>query len=101
MSVLGESREIGLDICVGPDVVAGVQSDAKSLSCIIVLTLVGGKDFFISIAGRFVPTSFGLPLTLLLRLPSTPVALIPPDQLAQMVSPSPPRLTPQPPLCPF
>lgn len=81
----GESCDISLDVCVSPDVVATVQSGVSLLSCIIVLTLVGGKDFFISITGRFVPTSFGLPLTLLLRLPATPVALLPPDQIAQLV----------------
>ncbi|KAL5963679.1 Inositol polyphosphate 5-phosphatase OCRL [Taenia solium] len=81
----GESCDISLDVCVSPDVVATVQSGVSLLSCIIVLTLVGGKDFFISINGRFVPTSFGLPLTLLLRLPATPVALLPPDHIAQLI----------------
>ncbi|KAL5102911.1 Inositol polyphosphate 5-phosphatase OCRL [Taenia crassiceps] len=81
----GESCDISLDVCVSPDVVASVQSGVSPLSCIIVLTLVGGKDFFISITGRFVPTSFGLPLTLLLRLPATPVALLPPNHIAQLI----------------
>ncbi|VDK41042.1 unnamed protein product [Taenia asiatica] len=81
----GESCDISLDVCVSPDVVATVQSGVSLLSCIIVLTLVGGKDFFISINGRFVPTSFGLPLTLLLRLPATPVALLSPDHIAQLI----------------
>lgn len=82
---IGESCDIQLDVCVSPDVVASVQSGITPLSCIIVLTLIGGKDFFISITGRFVPTSFGLPLTLLLKLPASPVALMKPDQLTQMV----------------
>ncbi|EUB55309.1 Inositol polyphosphate 5-phosphatase [Echinococcus granulosus] len=81
----GESCDISLDVCVSPDVVATVQSSISLLSCIIVLTLVGGKDFFVSITGRFVPTSFGLPLTLLLRLPATPVALLPPDHIVQLI----------------
>nr|CDS26211.1 inositol polyphosphate 5 phosphatase OCRL 1 [Hymenolepis microstoma] len=81
----GESCDIQLDVCVSPDVVSSVQSGAVPLSCIIVLTLVGGKDFFVSITGRFVPTSFGLPLTLLLKLPTSPVALINPEKLTQMV----------------
>ncbi|KAM3178328.1 hypothetical protein ACTXT7_002774 [Hymenolepis weldensis] len=81
----GESCDIQLDVCVSPDVVSSVQSGAIPLSCIIVLTLVGGKDFFVSITGRFVPTSFGLPLTLLLKLPTSPVALMNPEQLVQMV----------------
>ncbi|VDO10381.1 unnamed protein product [Rodentolepis nana] len=81
----GESCEIQVDVCVSPDVVSSVQSGAVPLSCIIVLTLVGGKDFFVSITGRFVPTSFGLPLTLLLKLPTSPVALINPEKLTQMV----------------
>ncbi|KAM7533739.1 hypothetical protein Aperf_G00000109496 [Anoplocephala perfoliata] len=81
----GESCSIQLDVCVSPDIVASVQSGVVPLSCIIVLTLVGGKDFFVSITGRFIPTSFGLPLTLLLRLPTSPVALIDPKQLTQMI----------------
>lgn len=83
---IGESCDIQLDVCVSPDVVSSVQSGAVPLSCIIVLTLVGGKDFFVSITGRFVPTSFGLPLTLLLKLPTSPVALMNPEQLIQMVA---------------
>lgn len=67
------------------DVVAGLQSSSTRLSCIIVLTLVGGKDYFISVGGHFVPTCFGLPLSLLLKLPSTPIALIPPNDLQKMV----------------
>ncbi len=50
------------------------------------LTLVGGKDYFISVGGQFVPTCFGLPLPLLLRLPDTPVASVAPETLHKMVS---------------
>ncbi|VDD80178.1 unnamed protein product [Mesocestoides corti] len=81
----GASCEITFDVYVNPDCVASLQSGLSPLSCIIVLTLVGGKDYFISISGQFIPTCFGLPLSLLLRLPDTPVACIPSDELKQMI----------------
>ncbi len=85
LSPSGESIDITFDVYVNLDAVAGLQSGLSPLTCIIVLTLVGGKDYFVTISGRFIPTSFGLPLSLLLRLPDTPVAMLPPDELKLMV----------------
>nr|VZI26765.1 unnamed protein product [Spirometra erinaceieuropaei] len=79
------SCSITLDVYVNVDTVAALQNGTCDLSCIIVLTLVGGKDYFISVSGQFVPTCFGLPLSLLLKIPDTPVASIPRENLQKLV----------------
>ncbi|BHF77309.1 hypothetical protein SprV_0602041300, partial [Sparganum proliferum] len=79
------SCSITLDVYVNVDTVAALQNGTCDLSCIIVLTLVGGKDYFISVSGQFVPTCFGLPLSLLLKIPDTPVASIPRENLQKLI----------------
>ncbi|VDM01021.1 unnamed protein product [Schistocephalus solidus] len=79
------SCTITLDVYVNVDTLTGLHSGTCDLACIIVLTLVGGKDYFISVSGQFVPTCFGLPLSLLLKIPDTPVASIPRETLQKMV----------------
>ncbi|CAL8092610.1 unnamed protein product [Calicophoron daubneyi] len=79
------SVEINVEIFVKPEIVSTLNSGASSLSAIIVLRLQGGKDYFITVSGQFVPTSFGLPLTLLLSLDSTPVAWLPADELKEKI----------------
>uniref|UniRef100_A0A0X3P2F3 Type II inositol 1,4,5-trisphosphate 5-phosphatase n=1 Tax=Schistocephalus solidus TaxID=70667 RepID=A0A0X3P2F3_SCHSO len=78
------SCTITLDVYVNVDTLTGLHSGTCDLACIIVLTLVGGKDYFISVSGQFVPTCFGLPLSLLLKIPDTPVASIPRETLQKM-----------------
>ncbi|VDP96918.1 unnamed protein product [Trichobilharzia regenti] len=62
-----------------------MNSGLAKLSTIIVLQLEDGKDYFISISGQFIPTSFGLPLILLLTMGSDPVTKLSISELQEQV----------------
>lgn len=63
-----------------------LNSGQAQLSVIVVLHLENGKDYFISITGKFVPTCFGLPLGLLLSLHAEPVGNLTHEQIQERVS---------------
>lgn len=87
-----ESTPINVEIFIDPQQVAGLNNGSCTLSTIAVLRLIGGKDFFVSVMGQFVPTCFGMPLGVLLSLRTTPVGLVPieelRDKVRRIVSPS-------------
>lgn len=56
----------------------------EKLEDILVLHLEGGKDFFITISGDFLPTSFGQSLDALVKL-AYPVRGVPVAQLIDFV----------------
>ncbi|KAF7258607.1 hypothetical protein EG68_04130 [Paragonimus skrjabini miyazakii] len=78
--------QINVEIFVKPELVASLNSGSSTLSTIIVLRLLGGKDYFISISGNFVPTCFGLPLSLLLTLDTVPIAWMPAKELQEKIN---------------
>ncbi|THD21973.1 Type II inositol 1 4 5-trisphosphate 5-phosphatase [Fasciola hepatica] len=77
----GASVQINVEIFVKPELVSSLNSGENKLSTIVVLRLNGGKDYFLSISGQFIPTCFGLPLSLLLSLETAPVAWLPVQEL--------------------
>ncbi|GAA50762.1 phosphatidylinositol-bisphosphatase [Clonorchis sinensis] len=81
----GGSVQISIEIFVKPEIVADLNSGKTALSAIVVLRLLGGKDYFISVSGQFIPTCFGLPLSLLLSLDSLPVAFMPISELQDKI----------------
>lgn len=82
----GASVQINVEIFVKPELVASLNSGDNKLSTIVVLRLNGGKDYFLSISGQFIPTCFGLPLRLLLSLETAPVAWLPVQELQKKVN---------------
>ncbi|VDP73521.1 unnamed protein product [Echinostoma caproni] len=82
----GASVQINVEIFVKPELVSSMNSGENQLSTIVILRLNGGKDYFVSIAGQFIPTCFGLPLRLLLSLETAPVAWLPVEELQTKVS---------------
>ena len=55
------------------------------VQCILVLDLQGGKDYFITVTAELVPTSFGLPLSLLVTL-KNPLATLSREELVEKVT---------------
>ena len=59
--------DITLSVCVDTDLVTAYNEGFK-LDDIIVLNLQGGKDFFVTVTGEFLPTCFGSSLETLVHL---------------------------------
>ena len=53
---------------VAPEVAGDVMKDQNKLEDILVLHLEGGKDFFISVSGNYILSSFGQSLERLVQL---------------------------------
>ena len=64
---LDRSVDITLSVCVDTDLVTAYNEGFK-LDDIIVLNLQGGKDFFVTVTGEFLPTCFGSSLETLVHL---------------------------------
>lgn len=71
MSMLmpGERLTVMLTCLIDDRLSLDVQSGRLRLDDILILHLENGKDFFISVQAQFLGTAFGLPLSVLLRLP--------------------------------
>nr|CAH8865314.1 unnamed protein product [Trichobilharzia regenti] len=81
----GTSVKLEFQIFVNYKEVYALNSGLAKLSTIIVLQLEDGKDYFISISGQFIPTSFGLPLILLLTMGSDPVTKLSISELQEQI----------------
>ncbi|CAH8546886.1 unnamed protein product [Schistosoma turkestanicum] len=81
----GSSAKLEFQIFINYKEVYALNGGDIDLSTIVVLQLEDGKDYFISISGQFIPTSFGLPLIVLLNLGSQPVSQFSVDELQEQV----------------
>ncbi|CAH8626885.1 unnamed protein product [Schistosoma rodhaini] len=81
----GNSIKLEFQIFVNYKEVYALNSGTIQLSTIVVLQLEDGKDYFISINAQFIPTSFGLPLILLLSLESEPVNKLSINELHEQI----------------
>ncbi|CAH8610918.1 unnamed protein product [Schistosoma bovis] len=81
----GISIKLEFQIFVNYKEVYALNSGTIQLSTIVVLQLEDGKDYFISINAQFIPTSFGLPLILLLSLESDPVNKLSVNELQDQI----------------
>ncbi|VEL13863.1 unnamed protein product [Protopolystoma xenopodis] len=79
------SCQITFEVYVNNETVRQLNNGSMELSAILVLKLIGGKDYFISLAGHFVATSFGLPLSMLLSLSSLPVTRMSTEEVRKRV----------------
>lgn len=86
MFLEGISIKLEFQIFVNYKEVYALNSGTIQLSTIVVLQLEDGKDYFISINAQFIPTSFGLPLILLLSLESDPVNKLSVNELQDQVN---------------
>ncbi|KAL4631604.1 inositol polyphosphate 5-phosphatase OCRL-1 isoform X1 [Arapaima gigas] len=57
-----ESLEILLEVHVNKDAVARLNSGEDTLDDILILHLDGGKDYFITVTGKYLPSCFGTSL---------------------------------------
>ena len=70
---------------VAPEVAGDVMKDQNKLEDILVLHLEGGKDFFISVSGNYILSSFGQSLERLVQL-HVPIREVPTDKLVDISS---------------
>ena len=70
---------------VAPEVAGDVMKDQNKLEDILVLHLEGGKDFFISVSGNYILSSFGQSLERLVQL-HVPIREVPTDKLVDVSS---------------
>lgn len=70
---------------VTPELASSLVYGKDKLEDILVLHLEGGKDFFISVSGDYVQTSFGHSLESLVQL-HMPIREVPVGQLVDVIS---------------
>ncbi|XP_061195086.1 inositol polyphosphate 5-phosphatase OCRL-like [Saccostrea echinata] len=82
----GSSCEIHLDVLVEKTCVAALDASNHVLDDILVLHLNGGKDFFVTVNGNFIPSSFGCSLEALVQMHG-PIRETPTAQLIEIEQP--------------
>ncbi|XP_076077644.1 inositol polyphosphate 5-phosphatase OCRL-like isoform X1 [Mytilus galloprovincialis] len=82
----GKSCEINISVYVDKKSAAVLNSGEDKLEDILVLHLNGGKDFFISVSGNYIASSFGSSLEALIQMHG-PVREIPTAQLVEIEQP--------------
>lgn len=82
----GSSCEIRLEVLVDKSCVATLDASNHVLDDILVLHLTGGKDFFITVNGNFIPSSFGCSLEALVQMHG-PIRETPTAQLIEIEQP--------------
>lgn len=82
----GKSCEINLSVYVDKKSAANLNSGEDKIEDILVLHLHGGKDFFISVSGNYIASSFGSSLEALIQMHG-PVRDIPTAQLVEIEQP--------------
>lgn len=83
-SDLDETLEIYLEVYVSKDSVTLLNSGEDSIEDILVLHLDRGKDYFITISGKYLPSCFGTSLEALCRM-KKPIREIPVTKLIDLV----------------
>ncbi|KAJ8348753.1 hypothetical protein SKAU_G00273420 [Synaphobranchus kaupii] len=78
-----ETQEISLEVYVSKDSVTLLNSGEDSIEDILVLHLDRGKDYFITIAGNYLPSCFGTSLETLCRM-KKPIREIPITKLIDL-----------------
>ena len=68
MIFVEEEVNIELSVSIDSEMVSSFNNGKEKLEDILVLHLEGGKDFFISISGSFLPSCFGSSLEQLIHL---------------------------------
>ena len=81
----GEKAVINLTMFVTPELVGDVMKSQNRLEDILVLHLEGGKDFFISVSGNYIQSSFGQSLEKLVQL-HVPIREVPTERLIDVSS---------------
>lgn len=66
-----------------PDQAASLTIGEENLDDILVLHLEGGKDFFLSVSGKYIPSCFGSSLDTLVHL-HTPIREVPTAELLDL-----------------
>nr|XP_022289390.1 inositol polyphosphate 5-phosphatase OCRL-1-like isoform X1 [Crassostrea virginica] len=82
----GSSCEVRLEVLVDKTCVASLDASNHVLDDILVLHLTGGKDFFITVNGNFIPSSFGCSLEALVQMHG-PIRETPTAQLIEIEQP--------------
>ncbi|XP_052089119.1 inositol polyphosphate 5-phosphatase OCRL-like [Mytilus californianus] len=82
----GKNCEINISVFVDKKSAAVLNSGEDKLEDILVLHLNGGKDFFISVSGNYIASSFGSSLEALIQMHG-PVREIPTAQLVEIEQP--------------
>uniref|UniRef100_A0A672NKT2 phosphoinositide 5-phosphatase n=1 Tax=Sinocyclocheilus grahami TaxID=75366 RepID=A0A672NKT2_SINGR len=80
-----EAMEIFLEVYVSKDSVTLLNSGEDKIEDILVLHLDRGKDYFITVAGKYLPSCFGTSLETLCRM-KKPIREIPITKLIDLVS---------------
>uniref|UniRef100_A0A671Q2V5 phosphoinositide 5-phosphatase n=1 Tax=Sinocyclocheilus anshuiensis TaxID=1608454 RepID=A0A671Q2V5_9TELE len=80
-----EAMEIFLEVYVSKDSVTLLNSGEDKIEDILVLHLDRGKDYFITVAGNYLPSCFGTSLETLCRM-KKPIREIPITKLIDLVS---------------
>ncbi|XP_069133751.1 inositol polyphosphate 5-phosphatase OCRL-like isoform X1 [Argopecten irradians] len=84
--VPGEGCEIQLKAYVDENSVGKLSSGEDKIEDILVLHLHGGKDFFISVGGGYIPSSFGSSIQALIQMHG-PIKEVPVAQLIEIEQP--------------
>uniref|UniRef100_A0A8C4QJS6 phosphoinositide 5-phosphatase n=1 Tax=Eptatretus burgeri TaxID=7764 RepID=A0A8C4QJS6_EPTBU len=79
----GENVLVELEVFVNKDTAPRLNAGADSLDDILILHLVGGKDYFITIAGSYLPSCFGCSIQALCLM-REPIREVPPDTLSHL-----------------
>ncbi|XP_056015071.1 inositol polyphosphate 5-phosphatase OCRL-like isoform X2 [Ostrea edulis] len=82
----GSSCEIRIEVLVDKSCVASLNASNHVLDDILVLHLNGGKDFFVTVNGNFIPSSFGCSLEALVQMHG-PIRETPTAQLIEIEQP--------------
>lgn len=82
----GLSCDIHLEVYVDKATVSSLNSGQDKLEDILVLHLHGGKDFFITINGNFLPSCFGSSIEALIQM-HHPIREVPEAQLVEIEQP--------------
>lgn len=82
--LVDEAMEIFLEVYVSKDSVMLLNSGVDKIEDILVLHLDRGKDYFITIAGNYLPSCFGTSLETLCRM-KKPIREIPITKLIDLV----------------
>lgn len=65
---IGESCRLQLDMCIDKTTAPALNAGVNKIEDILVLHLKGGKDFFITVSGSYLPSSFGSSIEMLVRM---------------------------------
>lgn len=74
-----------MSVLVDSEIAPLLQSKVEKLEDILVLHLEGGKDFFISVVGSYLRSSFGVSLDALVHI-HTNIREVPTGNLLELVS---------------